>query len=175
MLQIQNKPSNHPWLLILYIVLFALNLVSFHVHNNITGSYWLSTSILSFFNKNFNTTDTNNNNITLNYQSINSYTDLQRYYLEYVPDKFFRNSADVEAEFLSDRKILYGPYRFHITRLKTTDCFDNYDISRYNNTNNYNVLCIHKYINQDTIYKEILCLNNSQNCTENDPGVIVYK
>ena len=95
-----NKLSNHPCMLLLFLLLFGLNLSSFHIHYDITGSYWLSTSIISFFNKDYNTTSDWSSEIeTLRYTDINTLNDLSKYYICFIPKMFFNTTDEDSNEY----------------------------------------------------------------------------
>ena len=75
-----------------------------------------------------------------------------------------------KSEFLSDRKVLYGPYRFHIARVKETAWFDNYDLNKYYNwtsSNNcrdyqYIVRWFYKDVTFENMYKETITASDGQ-------------
>lgn len=120
-----NKITNHPWILIIGLMIFILNIVSVEFHYNFTASYWFSSTIASFINKEFTFTNDRGENETLSFYDITKYDQLSGYFSTFIPDNFYAESvSDTDKynnPFLGERKILYGPFRYHITKVKYTN------------------------------------------------------
>lgn len=102
------------------IVILILNIISFSVHYDLSSSYWLSKINEEYFNIPYATPDTNGEE-SMQYELINVVEDIQDYLEIYFHDNFLSENASTTSDYLNDRKILYGPYRFHGVNIKSSE------------------------------------------------------
>lgn len=173
-----TKKSNSLWLLLVGIIFLILNIVSFTVHYNLTTAYWYSNINEQYFNRPY-LVITNSNSVAEQFWNINTLNDIKNYVQVFFSTTFLAEDVSKSPNYLNNRKILYGPYRFHTVNAKITSCPRGIDISQFNGTQNgikYAVECLvdEKKLD-DSIVKTDLGTNPNGKYKSADEAKLDYK